>query len=235
MRTHGQPHAVQWPDFDAEWVRRWVQKTQDLVLLLDLDDRVSEALHDGVFEPGDVHQWIGQGLLDIVSPDTRPKVPLLLANDAARDGADDRWRHINLIGACGSVIPVLARFMRWSDPSRCTRTLICRDLRASRDLNQRHMMAHREIEQTVLDLRDALRQKDLEMTRMRLASVDVQSLVDQIRQGGFDQVIQQASQLLRRQCLQALLDLAHGDPVLAARLAGMDPKSWAERLRAVGL
>ncbi len=235
MSAYSRPYAVTMPDLDADWVRRWVQKSQDLVLLLDPQDRILGVLHDGLFGDADAHHWIGQALLDVVSPDTRPKVALLLANDVAREEADDRWRHINLLGAHGAVLPILVRYMQLTDAAHPTRLVMGRDLRATQDLNQRHLMAHREIEQTVLDLRDTLRQKDQEMTRLREASIDVQRLVQQIKQGGFDQVIEQTSLLLQRQCLQALLDLAHGDPARAAGLAGMDPKSWGERVRAAGL
>lgn len=234
MSASSHPFPVTWPALDAHWVRRWVQKTQDLVLMLDAHDRISGVLHDGAFGDTDAHHWVGQALLDVVSPDTRPKLPLLLANDTARDEADDRWRHINLLALNGKALPVLARYMRLPDAAHPTRVVICRDLRATQDLNQRHLAAFREIEQTVLDLRDRLAQKELEMSRMREASIDVQRLIDQIKQGGFDPVIQQASRLLQRQCLQALLELAQGDPAQAARLAGIDPQTWLERVRAAG-
>lgn len=235
MSAFNHPCAVTWPDLDAQWVRRWVQKTQDLVLMLDTHDRVSGALHDGVFAKDDVNHWMGQALLAVVSPDTRPKIPLLLANDTARDEADDRWRHINLLGHDGTPMPILARYMRLPDLAHPTRVLICRDLRATQDLNQRHLLAYQEIEQTVLDLRQSLRQKDLEMARLREASIDIQRLVEQIKLGGFDQVIRQTTRLVQRQCLQCLLDLAQGDTAQAARWAGIDPQTWAERVRSSGL
>lgn len=235
MSAFSRPHAVPWPELDAQWVRRWVQKTQDLVLVLDANDRIAGALHDGVFADVDVHHWIGQALLDVVSPDTRPKVPMLLANDTARDEADDRWRHLNLLALDGTALPILARYMRLPDPTPPTRAVICRDLRATQDLNQRHLMAFREIEQTVLNLRDSLQQKELEMARLRETAIDVQRLVEQIKKGGFDQVIRQATHLVQRQCLQALLDQALGNPAQAARLAGIDPQTWAELAQAAGL
>lgn len=235
MSAFSQPFPVAWPALDAHWVRRWIQKTQDLVLMLDVRDHISGALHDGVFGDPDVHHWMGQALLDVVSPDTRPKVPLLLANDTARDEADDRWRHINLLALDGTALPVLARYMRLPDAMHPTRVVICRDLRATHDLNQRHLKAYREIEQTVLDLRDRLQQKEREVARIREASIDVQRLVERIKQGGFDPVIQQATRLVQRQCLQALLDLAQGDPTQAARMAGIDPQTWAEHARVAGL
>lgn len=235
MSAYSRPCAFNWPDLSAEWVQRWAQKTQDLVLLLDGRDCVAGAVHDGAFAADDVHHWIGQRLLDVVSPDTRHKIDMLLTNDAARDDADDRWRHINLVGVDGAIRPVLTRYMQLPDAGQPTRTVICRDLRSSQVLNQRYLTAHREIEQTVLDLRETIRAKDQELQTLRAATLDVVRLVDQIRRGGFDQVIGQATRILQRQCLQMLLDQAGGDPQRAARLAGVDAASWAQRAQAAGL
>jgi hypothetical protein len=235
MTAYSQPRSVSLPGLSADWVRRWVQKTQDLVLLLDDQDRIAGVLQDGRFAPDDIQHWLGLTLLEVVSADTRPKVPLLLANDAASDQADDRWRHINLLASDGAMLPVLMRYMQLTHVEPSMRTVICRDLRATADLSQRHQWAHREFDQTMLTLRDTLRQKEQEIERLRLQSDPVERMVDQIKRIGFDQVIGQATRLLQRQCLQALLDQAQGDPRRAARSAGVDDATWSDLIRAAGL
>lgn len=235
MSAHSHPPAVSLPSLSAHWVHRWVQKTQDLVLLLDDRNHIAGALQDGVYAASDIHHWIGLHLCDVVSPDTRPKIDVLLANDVALDVADDRWRHLNLLSQNGTMLPVLMRYMQVPDIKQPMRTIICRDLRATADLSLRHQSAHREFEQTMLELRDTLHQQEQEIAHLRGQSIDLRRLVDQIKRGGFNQVIDQATQLLRRQCLQTLLDQSGGDAQQAARLAMVDDATWERLTRAAGL
>ena len=235
MTAYSQPQPLTLPSLSADWVRRWVQKTQDLVLLLDTQDRIAGVLQDGRYAPEDVHHWWGLSLLEAVSPDTRPKVALLLANDAACEQADDRWRHINLVSAHGAMLPVLMRYMQLPQGQPSMRAVICRDLRATADLSLRHQSAHREFEQTMQSLHHTLRQKEQELERLRAQSHPVDRMVSQIKRSGFDQVIGQATRLLQRQCLQALLEQAGGDPGRAAQSAGVDDAACSELVRAAGL
>jgi hypothetical protein len=234
MNAYSRPNSITLPELSADGVQRWFEKTQDLVLLLDEHDGVSGAFQGGAFAQADLHHWIGQRLQALVSADTRPKIDLLLANDAARDDTDDRWRHINLLGARGEMLPVLSRYMVLYGTPRSVRIVVCRDLRPGQTQNERYQSAHRELELTVLSLREDLRLKEQQLSAISGSAPDVQRLVERIKHGGFDQVIKETTQLLQRQCMQVLLAEAGGDPVQAARLAGESLEKWQNRAFAAG-
>ena len=235
MNAYSRPQDVALPTLSPEWVRRWIEQTQDLVILLDAQDGIAGVIQNGSFATADVLHWMGQALRAIVSIDTQPKVRPLLDNDVARADADTRWRHLNLLGFAGNTIPVLMRYMRLNGPQGPARVLCCRDLRGEETRNNRFIQTQQELETSHQSLRANLTALELEMQRLRSQAVTVDQLVARIKQASFAQVIEETHQSLQRRCLQSLLNESAGDHDRAAALAHCTRQEWADLVLSLGL
>lgn len=230
MNAYSRPRDIRLPPLSSQGVQRWMEKTQDLVLLLDAADRIAGVFQSEVFAAVDLYHWVGQDLNAIVSADSRPKLPPMLANDLARDGSDARWRHINLLGQSGQMLPVLARCMGLTGHGP-VKAVFCRDLRPLQAVNDRWLAAQREWEHSNQALRERLLSQDA--TRSMAPTLDTDRLLQMIQQTTYAQVIRETVQDLERQCLQALLRDAGGDHARAAGMAGMGLSEWLEKLAAL--
>ena len=115
-------------------------------VILDLSIQNDELLAD--LDGGG--RLVGQGLLQVLSPESRPKATALLA-DGAR--SETRWRHINHLAADGRSVPVLYCCVQLGAQGRLV--AFGRDLRAMSALQQRLMNAQASLEQDYGRLRDA--------------------------------------------------------------------------------
>lgn len=228
MNASSQPFPVELPSLPSEQVRLWMEKTQDLVFLLDGVDRIAYVFQDGSFHTQDAHHWIGQSLEAVVSVESRVKIPLLLANDAAQDDSDARWRHINLTGFSQNNVPVLARYMTLPGDQAVSRALFCRDLRTLEAMNHRFLSLQQELERSHMSMRNKLTLKERQLARAQ-AAVSVQGMLHAIDRSTYTQAIRETVNHLERQCLHALLDDARGDPALAAKRAGLSMDEWLNK------
>jgi len=227
MNAFSRHQALSLPALSPECVRKWIEKTQDLVLLLDTSNHIAGFYQDESFDDTDLNHWIGKNLADCLSVESRPKLPPLLDNDAACDDNDARWRHINLLGFHNQVIPILAKCM--SLPSdRFSKALFCRDLRPLERANNNFLIAQRELEKSNQDLRNKLEEK--ERVRHLNKAVDTSGVLSMIKQTTYSQAIRETVTVLERKCLQALLDEARGDHNQAAHTAGLSMVEWHEKL-----
>lgn len=227
MNAYSRPRTIVLPTLSPEWVRVWMEKTQDLVLLLDDSDCIAAFFHGGAFAADDLYYWIGQNLAAIVSGDSSPKLIPLLANDAASESVDARWRHINLLGLQSQVIPVLARCMSLPGDG-FAKAVFCRDLRQLQEATHKFLAIQQELENSNQSLRDQLQKKDSMQSATEVPSTH--GMLQMIKQTTYVQAIKESVVILERQCLQALLDEAGGDHVRAARMAGLSLTEWQEKL-----
>lgn len=220
------------PTLSPEWVRVWMERTQDLVLILDESDCIAGFFQGGAYEADDLHYWIGQNLVSMVSADSSAKLIPLLANDAAVEGVDARWRHINLLGLHSEVIPVLARCM--SLPGHgFAKAVFCRDLRPLQEATNRFLAIQQELDNSNRSLREELRQKNAPGSLAEVPATH--GLLHLIQQTNHDQVIKETVIILEKQCLQVLLDQAGGDPRRAANMAGLSLAQFQEKLTFLGI
>ena len=230
MNAYSRPHDTALPTLSAQWVRLWLEKTQDLVLLLDAADQIVGVFQSESFEKTEAYHWIGQDLARIVSAESRPKLPLLLDNDAALDSGDPRWRHLNLLGRHEQVFPVLARFMSWPGDGP-VKAIFCRDLRPLQEANDRFLLAQQELEARNQSLQARLQHQDREGSAF--AGLHTDQLVRTIKETSYAQAIQETVHHIEKQCLQALLADAGGNNAKAAEMAGLALSEWLEKLASV--
>lgn len=227
MNAYSRPYDLNIPALSPELVRLWIEKTQDLVLLISADERISGAFQSDVFNASDVNHWIGQPLIAMVSKESQVKVPMLLNNDASLDSSDAIWRHINLMDPHGNAIPVRALCMTLQNGNDLIRCLFCRDLRSIQDLNNRFIGIQQDLQTENFELRTSLLRAD--------QSLDVRQIVGSIKQSSYQQVINETVQNLERDCIRALLSETNGDHHLAASLAGCELDDWLRKVTTLGL
>lgn len=233
MNASSQPHPVALPALSPDFVQLWLEKTQDLVLLLDDFDRIAHVFQDGSFQSEDTLHWMGLPLEVVLSIESRVKIPMLLGNDAARPHSDARWRHINLTGLRGNNVPVLAQYMRLPGEQPFNRAIFCRDLRSVEAMSHRLLTAQRELERSHQALKQDLLQRERRFGGVGPA-VTVQGVVEAIKSTTYERAIQETVTHLERQCLEALLAEAQGDAEVAAATAGLSLQEWLNKRATLG-
>lgn len=227
MNAYTRPQSLALPTLSPEWVKLWMEKIQDLVLLLDETDCVVGFFQGGSYAMEDLYHWIGQNLTACVSSDSSPKLASLLYNDAANENLDARWRHINLLGLNKQVIPVLTKCMT-VPADGFAKAIFCRDLRPLQDATTKFLAFQQELEQNNQSLRARLQEKELAQDRGK--DMNTSRMLQMIKQSTYSQAIKETVNILERQCLQALLDEAGRDHMRAARMAGLSLTEWHEKI-----
>lgn len=226
MSAHSRPYPFNVPSLSAESVRLCVEKTHDLVFLIDADTCIAGAFPTSVFEANDVHFWIGQRLADVVSSDSKVKIPHLLQHDASTHDSEAIWRHINLMGFHHNTIPVRALYATLQDAHETIRCLFCRDLRPSQDMHNRFIAQQQSLLNENALLQASLDQKNLECDTRH---VHIDSIVQSIKQSSYQQVMLNTVEGLERDCMRALLAEVSGDHHRAAQLSGCALPDWLSK------
>lgn len=226
MATAQRPQTETLPALSSAWVRLFIEKTQDLTLVLDHHSIVIDAFHSDSFSAVEVSHWIGHPIRAIVGPESIGKIDLLLSNDVSEIASDARWRHINLAGKGGTFIPVLARYLVLKSNAREAQMLVLRDLRALQSANDRFAAAQRELEH---DFSQRLRK--LEQPARVPTDFSVGQVLEQLEISAFDKVIAETAAALEKRCLMALLKDSGGSHEVAAKAARMPITDWLDKLK----
>lgn len=133
------PHA-------SELAAGFVNVAADLALVIDADGVIRDIALAGPDSPlPATRQWIGRACVDTVSPDSRRKVELMLAE--ARDGGTSRRREVNLVASgsgTGGSVPVALAAVRLGEGGPIL--AVGRDLRATAALQQRFIESQQQME-----------------------------------------------------------------------------------------
>lgn len=162
MNAFRRPTEVQLPELSSRSLKSLIEKTQDLVLLLDGANHVVGFFQEDLFNEIDLHSWIGRKFSDILCNDSINKLKPLLENDAAKEYTDARWRHVNLQGHDSRVIPVLSKAMSFQGDT-FVKAIFCRDLRPIERKNNNFIEAQQQLEVVNQSLRNKLSEKELQL------------------------------------------------------------------------
>ncbi len=152
MRPFGAP-ATSIGNLDADAAGTLLSMAADLALAVDgvgMIHDVACSVEEMARE--DFGAWLGRPWVDIVSPETRPKVEQLLREPAGRH-ASPRWRQLNLILPDGAEWPLMFSLVA-TDPSRLS-LAFGRDLRSTAALQQRLVEAQTALERDYWRFRHA--------------------------------------------------------------------------------
>ncbi len=228
MNAFRRPSRVVLPDLSSDRLEILIEKTQDLVILLNDENIVVGFLQDNLFDETDLNSWIGQNFSDLLFVDSISKLKSLLENDASKEDTNARWRHINLKGLNSKVLPVLAKAMRLPADA-FSQAIFCRDLRPAEKANKKFIEAQQQLENVNLALRNQLSERDKQLIQQELVNPKKLQLL--INQTSYEQVINETIANLERQCLQSFLKEANGNQSLAAKMAGLTNDELIEKLR----
>lgn len=121
-------------------------QTADLAFVLDADNRIAEVHAFGAMAEAVCPDWTGRAFAEIPGIDSRPKVTLLLADDASQPGNAARWRHLNIARKGQETLPLLLKFFAFAGPGRSGNMVVARDLRPTMAMQARVQRAMIEME-----------------------------------------------------------------------------------------
>lgn len=228
MNAFRLPLEVLLPELSSQGFKSLLEKSQDLVLLLDTANVVVGCIQDELFSEIDLHNWIGQNFSDILCSDSINKLKPLLENDAAKEYTDARWRHVNLQGHDSRVIPVLTKAMSFQGDT-FVKVIFCRDLRATEKQINKFVEMQQQFEVVNQSLRNKLSEKELQF--LQNEQVNEKKLLLSIHNTSYKEVIKESVVNLERQCLKALLKEANGNKQLAAKISGLQMDELQEKIK----
>ena len=228
MNAFRRPTEVLLPELSSRSFKSLIEKTQDLVLLLDGANHVVGFFQEDLFNEIDLHSWIGRKFSDILCNDSINKLKPLLENDAAKEYTDARWRHVNLQGHDSRVIPVLSKAMSFQGDT-FVKAIFCRDLRPIERKNNNFIEAQQQLEVVNQSLRNKLSEKELQF--LQKEHVNEKKLLLSIHKTSYTEVIKESVANLERQCLKALLKEANGNEQLAAKMSGLQMDELQEKIK----
>lgn len=227
--------SVELPVLSPAWVRQFIEKTQDLTLFIDHDTIVIDAFYSDSFCAVDVLRWIGHPVRSIVGPESVGKIDFLLSSDVGENSSAVPWRHINLLGATGTFIPVLARYLVLRSDAQEARMVVLRDLRPLQAANDRFAAAQREMEHEYNERLRKLESPARRLNGQSTADAPVEQVLAQVERSPFDKVIAETASALEKRCLMAILQEADGSHDIAAKAAKMPLDAWMEKIKKHGL
>lgn len=193
----------------------------DIVLVLDdalrvIDVRSSVPLGEAV-----ASRWIGRTLTSIASPESLPKLPLLMAEAAPSPQA--RWRHVNFIDG-DDVLPLLVKYFGPKGPDRPGGLIGARDLRPMSALQASYQSLQTALERCM----DRCRDRSLDGRAALIADV-----AHEVGRKSLSNIITETVQSLERRCLGDALAMSGGDPMAAARILGMSRAEFIRKARSL--
>ncbi len=207
---------------DREQLTSLLVAVADIIITLDEDYVVVGVTDPMNLDNLTLWKWTGRKIVDVVAPDSAPKIARLLRTEAADGTPPDRWRHVNFLDAAGDNIPLLVKYFHLPAGQLTTRLLVGRDLRPLEAAQQRFQRA----------LADAAPQPDAVLPD---AGYDPQGDIDDlIGRKPFDKIVTEATEILERTFFAEALRRANGDSAAAAILLGLDEQDFLRRLRRDG-
>ena len=143
---------------EPEQAAKLIAATADVALVVDAAGIIRDVAFGSDELSNEGHsRWLGQPWVDVVTPESRPKVEALLRD--AGSGNASKWRHVNHPSSHGADVPVMYSAVQLGNKDRVV--AIGRDLRAVASLQNRLVEAQQSME------RDYWRLRQVE-TRYRL-------------------------------------------------------------------
>lgn len=207
------------PMLDREQLRELLVAVADIIITLD-----ENYVVNGVTDPMNLDnltlwKWTGRKIIDVVAPDSLPKVSRMLRAEGPEGSSSGRWRHVNFIDAAGGNIPLLVKYFHLPSGPNTTRLIVGRDLRPMEEAQQRFQRA----------LNDAAPPPPAEPVE---AGYNPQGDIDDlIGRKPFDKIVMEATEILERTFFAEALRRANGDSAAAAMLLGLDEADFRRRLR----
>jgi hypothetical protein len=189
---------------------RLVQEGFDFALVLDDGDCIAECVGGRSEHLAALERFVGRPLEACVGPESRAKVPGLLAADCLGLPQGYRWRHLNLLLGDDDGLPVLLKLvvLGREDGTAPLRVLVGRDLSPLRDIQQRFVNVSREFEFVVSSLTQSV-------------PVTEAGLLQQVGRKPLNRIVGEAVGYLERSCLALALARSGGDRRAAALLLGL--------------
>jgi hypothetical protein len=209
------------PSLDSEQLKDLLVAVADVIITID-DDYVITGVTDPMnIDNLTLWKWIGRKVVDVVSPESAPKLLEILRREGPGAPANDRWRHVNFLDARGGGVPLLIKYFHVPAGPATTRLIIGRDLRPMENAQKRFQAA----------LADMAGRPAERPAGSFDASIALRELIGS---KPFDEIVTEAMEILQHAFFTEALSRCNGDASAAARLLGLELPDFLRRLRNEG-
>ena len=219
MTTSRRVPLAQPPGLPAAITKLLLREALDLVLVLDAQDRVINECHAPDVSPALAASLLQRGLDEILSVESRGKLPSILRSNSLVVDSVYRWRHVNLLADGGRTLPVLVKYIELEDDRTVYRALLCRDLSSVDGVNRRLLQVQtehdREIRRYQEEVTQLARKPWVELVG-RLPLHEIRGIVEH---------------WIERDCIQRAMAECANDTRAAALLLGVGIEELEARLR----
>ena len=209
--------------FSAERTKIVLQQCADLIIKLSQDMEVVSVLGSREVDPAVSHGWIGKTISQLVAPDSRKKLDLLLADNSAFTNGEARWRHLNLQVDGQPNLPLLLKFFRFVNEGTAFQMICARDLRPM-------VSVQRRFQQEQLNNRVWPGPASSKTNRSVRACAEIFEIIKTAEQVPIDQAVSGALANIERCCVMEALNQMDGDETRAAKLLNISIEELKHRI-----
>ena len=213
----------EFPSFSAERAKIVLQQCADLTIELSQDMDVVSVMGSREVDPTVSNGWIGKSLLELVAPDSRPKLDLLLADNSAYTNGEARWRHLNLQVDGQPNLPLLLKFFRFVNEGTAFQMICARDLRPM-------VSVQRRFQQEQLNNRTWPGPASSKSSRSVRTCAEIFEIVKSAELVPIDQAVSSALANIERCCVMEALNQMDGDETRAATLLNISVEELKRRI-----
>jgi hypothetical protein len=206
------PPSASLPNLDSRDLKALVDHTYDVLIALDAGGLILSVSQDIELKPMDLYGWIGTNFQEILTEESKVKLPLLLGNSFTALSGSSLWRHINLRLGSDQVLPILAKYAEFGDSSSSTvRFVFGRDLRPLQRLQRKLTESHNEVVKNYEQLAQAVNEKSLLLDRKISELVPYDKIFADAESSSLGQSLEQFFQTVKRNVVRRKLEETNGN------------------------
>ena len=211
------------PGLDPETVDIVMGQMADLVLFLSPLQDIIALRAWGVVAEAVCPAWVGRSFAEVLSQESRGKLPAIFAADAATSADPLRWRHVNLSCPEAAPLPVLVKYFELGQGPRRVRLIVGRDLRPTMILQARLQRAYTEMEAAFENRASVV--PDISCARV------IDGMFESLGRRSLGQILTETTEALETLCISEALRRTGDDVEAAAQLLGVTSDTVRSRTR----
>lgn len=216
------PPSASLPSLGLKDLKALVDHTYDVLIALDASGRILSVSQDIELSSMDLYGWIGVNFQEILTEDSKVKLPLLLGNSFTAFSGPSLWRHINLRLGSDQVLPILAKYAEFGGSSSSTvRFVFGRDLRPLQRLQRKLTESHNEVVKNYEQLAQAVHEKSLLLDRKISELVPYDKIFADAESSSLGESLEQFFQTVKRNVVRRKLEETGGDVAKVASALGI--------------
>ena len=216
------PPSATLPSLGSKDLKALVDHTYDVLIALDAEGRIVSVSQDIELKPMDLYGWIGANFQEILTEESRVKLPLLLDHSFTTSSGSSLWRHINLRFGPDQVLPILAKYAEFDNSSGSAVGFVFgRDLRPLQRLQSKLSESHNEVVKSYEQLAQVVNQKSLLLDQKISELVPYDQIIADAESSSLGQSLEQFFQTVKRNVVRRKLQKTNGNIAEVASSMGI--------------